>query len=181
MIPNVSDPGINKRIRRLDILAWIVTIIIWLLVGAMRRYKFNIPLDLSFLAGLNALFNTGVTIALLFAYYFIKRLQIQKHRNSIYVAMILSFGFLISYVLYHFTNEEVPYCKSGVQKGVYYFVLFSHIILAGLSLPFILMTFIRGFAGDYARHRRLSVWVYPIWLYVAITGPVVYLLLLPCR
>lgn len=181
MIANVIDPNINKRIRRLDLLAWVITIIIWLLVGAMRRYKFDIPYDLSFLAGLNALFNTAVSIALLSAFYFIKRLQIKQHRNSIYVAMILSIGFLLSYVLYHFTNEEIVFCKEGIEKTVYYFVLFSHIVLAGLSLPFILMTFIRGFAGDYVRHRRMSVWVFPVWLYVAVTGPVVYLLLLPCR
>lgn len=181
MTTDVIDPIVNRRIRRLDLFAWIITIIIWLLVGAMRRYKFDIPFDSSFLAGLNALFNTGVSIALLFAYYFIKRLKIQQHRNSIYVAMILSFGFLLSYVLYHFTNEEIAYCREGIERSVYYFVLFSHIILAGLSLPFILMTFVRGFAGDYVRHRKMSVWVYPVWLYVAITGPVVYLLLLPCR
>ena len=177
----IADPVLSKKIRQLDIIAWIVTVIIWLLVGAMRRYKFDIPFELSFLAGINALFNTGVSIGLLAALYFIRRHQINRHRNSIYVAMILSMGFLISYVLYHFTNEEVPYCKSGIERSVYYFVLFSHIVLAGLSLPFILLTFIRGYVGDYVRHRRMSKWVYPFWLYVAITGPVVYLLLLPCR
>jgi len=151
------------------------------LVGAMRRYKFESPVDLSFLAGLNALFNTGVSIALLAAYYFIINKRIEQHRKSIYVAMFLSIGFLLSYVLYHFTNEEIAFCKEGTAKTIYYLILFSHIILAGLSLPFILMTFIRGYTGEYTRHRKMSVWVFPIWLYVAMTGPVVYLLLSPCR
>jgi len=175
------DEVMQKRVKRLNVFAWILTIMVWLLVGAMRRYKFDTPYDLGFLAGINALFNTGVSIALLIALYYIRRKKIRQHRNSIYVAMILSIGFLFSYVLYHFTNEEITFCKEGLEKSVYYFILFSHIILAGLSLPFILLTFIRGYAGDYVRHRRMAKWVYPVWLYVAITGPIVYLLLLPCR
>lgn len=178
---NTIDAGTSTRLKNLNRLAWAVTLIIWLLVVAMRRYKFEAPIDLGFLAGVNALFNTGVSIALLAALYFIRRKEVIRHRNSIYVAMILSMGFLLSYVLYHFTHEEVVYCREGVEKSIYYFILFSHIILAGLSLPFILMTFIRGYVGDYIRHRRMAKWVYPVWLYVAITGPVVYLMLYPCR
>ena len=169
------------QIRRLNRVAWIITIIVWLLVGAMRQYKFKTSIDLSFLAGLNALFNTGVTIALLTAYYFIKRKQIERHRKCIYVAMALSAGFLLSYTGYHFTQEEIAYCKEGIMKPVYYFTLFSHIVLAGLSLPFILLTFVRGYTGDYQVHRRMARWVFPIWLYVAATGPIVYLFLAPCR
>lgn len=176
----VAEPNLKQK-RRLTILAWIATIVVWLLVGAMRRYKFDTGYDLGFLAGVNALFNSCVTIALLFALYFIRRGRIDQHRRSIYVAMLLSVGFLITYVLYHFTMPEIPYCKEGPERTIYYLILFSHIVLAGLSLPFILLTFIRGYTGDYVRHRRMARWVYPIWLYVAITGPVVYLLLLPCR
>ncbi len=168
-------------INKLNKAAWGITILVWLLVGAMRRIKFDTGMDLSFLAGLNALFNTGVTIALLTAYYFIRQNNISQHRKSIYVAMILSAGFLLSYVGYHFTTEEIVFCKDGWMRSTYYFILFSHIILAGLSLPFILLTFIRGYTGDYATHRKMARWVFPVWLYVAATGPLVYLFLLPCR
>ncbi len=181
MIIILTEEDRNKKIKRLNVLAWVITIIVWLLVGAMRQYKFDIGLDLSFLAGVNALFNTGVSVALVMAFYFIKNKRIEQHRKSIYVAMVLSAGFLISYVLYHFTTPEVIYCKEGGAKTIYYFILFSHIVLAGLSLPFILMTFVRGYAGDFNRHRRMARWVFPVWLYVAITGPIVYLLLLSCR
>jgi len=178
-------PGIEetrrKKIKRLNVVAWIITVIVWLLVGTMRRYKFDVAVDLSFLAGLNALFNTGVTISLLVAYYFIKNNKIELHRRSIYVALFLSAGFLVSYVGYHFTNEEITFCKEGVIKTIYYFILFSHILLAGLSLPFILLTFIKGYTGDYIGHRKMAKWVWPVWLYVAVTGPIVYLLLWPCR
>ena len=171
----------TARMKKLDRIAWVITIVIWLLVGLMRRVKIPVDVDLSFLAGLNALFNTGVTIALLFAFYFIKNKRIKAHRKSIYVAMGLSAGFLLSYVGYHFTNEEIPFCREGVMRTVYYFVLFSHIILAGLSLPFILLTFIRGYLNEVQKHTRLSRWVFYVWLYVAATGPMVYLFLLPCR
>ena len=177
MIPNDQQ----RSIKQLNRIAWVITIVVWLLVGAMRRIKFDTGLDLSFLAGLNALFNTGVTIALLTAYYFIRRKMITQHRRSIYVAMFLSAGFLLSYVGYHFTTEEIVFCKDGWIRSTYYFVLFSHIILAGFSLPFILLTFIRGYTGDYITHRKMARWVFPVWLYVASTGPLVYLFLLPCR
>jgi putative membrane protein len=172
----------QKRIRKLNVFAWIITIVVWLLVGAMRQVKIQTSVHLDFLAGFNALCNTGVAIALIAAYFFIKRgRQVERHRISIYTAMFLSAGFLLSYVGYHFTHDEIPYCKEGALRSIYYFILFSHIGLAGLSLPFILLTFIRGYTGDYIRHAKLARWVYPVWLYVAITGPVVYLFLLPCR
>ena len=171
----------RRKIKILNRVAWVITILVWLLVGAMRRYKIPVEADLGFLAGLNALCNTGVAIALVFAFYFIRNKQVERHRKSIYVAMVLSAGFLLSYVLYHFTNEEIVFCKGGIEKTIYYTILFSHIVLAGLSLPFILMTFVRGYAGDYLTHRKMAKWVFPVWLYVAVTGPVVYLLLLPCR
>ncbi len=177
----MSDVIDYGKIRRLNWVAWGLTIIVWLLVGAMRRYKFDVGFDLSFLAGLNALFNTGVTLALLTAYYFIRQGQVEKHRRSIYVAMFLSAGFLLSYVGYHFTTEEISFCKEGLVRKAYYFILFSHIVLAGLSLPFILLTFIKGFSGDYQKHRRMAKWVFPVWLYVAATGPIIYFMLLPCR
>lgn len=173
--------GQQQRIKSLNRIAWVISVVVWLLVGAMRQYKIPVEADLSFLAGLNALFNTGVTLALLSAFYFIKNKQVEAHRRSIYVAMVLSAGFLLSYVGYHFTSEEIEYCGVGTMRTIYYFVLFSHIILAGLSLPFILLTFIRGYSGDYTTHRRMAKWVFPIWLYVAATGPLVYLFLLPCR
>ena len=165
MISN-SQEVLRNRIKKLNIYAWSITIIVWLLVGAMRRVKIQTDLNLDFLPGLNALCNTGVAIALIAAWLFIKNgRQVTYHRRSIYVAMILSAGFLLSYVAYHFTHEEIPYCKEGSIRILYYFIL---------------LTFIRGYSGDYVTHRKMAKWVYPVWLYVAVTGPVVYLFLLPC-
>jgi putative membrane protein len=177
----MTTSTITSKVKRLDRVAWGITILVWLLVGAMRRIKFDVGIDTSFLAGLNALCNTGVTLALIAAFIFIKKGQVERHRKSIYTAMVMSAGFLISYVGYHFTNEEIVYCQEGGMRSLYYAILFSHIVLAGLSLPFILMTFVRGFSRDDVNHRKMAKWVFPVWLYVAATGPLVYLMLWPCR
>ena len=85
--------------------------------------------------------------------------------------------FLLSYVLYHITNKETSY--EGDLVGLYYFILSTHIVLSGISLPFILFSYYRAFIGDVSGHKKLVKWAYPVWLYVALTGPIVYLMLSP--
>ena len=171
----------NLRLaKQLSIVAWIITAIVLILVGMMRRVKIDTGMDFSMLPAINAFLNTCTAIVLMIAYYYIRRKQIERHRRMIYVALILSALFLIGYVLYHFTTPETSYCKEDWTKTLYYVVLISHIVLAAIIFPFVLFTFIRGYTGQYARHRRMARWVFPVWLYVAISGPVVYLLLAPC-
>ena len=121
-----------------------------------------------------------MTEFLIAALFFIKAKNITMHRNMIFMAMICSFFFLLSYVAYHFTTPETKYCGEGTIKIVYFFILITHIILAGTSLPFILLTFNRGITHSVENHKKMARWVYPIWLYVMITGPIVYLMLRPC-
>jgi len=94
--------------------------------------------------------------------------------------MTTSALFLICYVVYHFTTPETPYCGEGNIRYLYFFLLITHILLAGGILPFILLTFNRGWLGIVDRHRKMARWVFPLWLYVAISGPVIYLMLKPC-
>ena len=115
------------------------------------------------------------------------------HQRWIYSAMICSFVFLLSYVAYHFTTPETLYgdlnrdgnlndnelLKAGSGRKVYLFILLSHIALAALSLPFILLTFCYGFTNHFNKHKKLARKVFPVWLYVAITGPIVYFMLMP--
>ena len=166
--------------KKLNIAAWIISGVVLILVGLMRRVKLDVGVDFSFLPPLHASFNVGVAIALLFALYFVKQKNIKAHRNSIFIAMIFSFLFLLSYVAYHFTTEETKFCMEGTKRTVYFIFLLSHIILAGVSLPFILFTFIRGYTYQVERHKKLARWVWPIWFYVAISGPICYLMLRPC-
>lgn len=171
----------NETLRkRLDIAAYVLSVLVLLLVGLMRRVKVDVGVDFSFLPPVHASFNVVVAICLIAALYFIKQKNIQAHKNAIFGAMIFSALFLLSYVAYHFTTEETKYCFQGTSRTIYFLILITHIILAGISLPFILLTFSRGISFTVEKHKRMARWVYPIWLYVAISGPISYLMLRPC-
>ena len=168
--------------KRLNWLAWIVTALILILVGLMRRPEFKIAtdIDFSFLPPFHASVNALAAIALMAALYFIKNKNVVAHQKAIYTALGLSALFLLSYVVYHFTTEETRYCFEGISRNIYFFFLITHVVLAGGILPFILLTFIRAYTGQYERHKKMARWVYPLWLYVAVTGPICYLMLRPC-
>lgn len=170
----------NILAKRLLIISYVLTAIAFISVGMMRRVKIDTDLDFSFIPALNASINTLVAICLIIGYYFIRKGDYLRHRQAMITAVSLSGLFFIGYIFYHFTTPETVYCKEGTIRLVYYFVLLTHILLAGLSLPFILITFVRGYTFQVAKHKKMARWVYPIWLYVAITGPVTYLLLKPC-
>ena len=169
-----------KLAKKLNVVAYVISAVVLLLVIYMRRAdKIDIGgIDFSFLAPMHAIVNTLCAISLMLAVFFVKRKNIVMHRRMIYAAMFFSAMFLLSYVIYHFTTVETKYC--GDSKLSYYFVLISHVVLAGVSLPFILLTFIRGYTGQVDKHRKMAKWVYPIWLYVSISGPIVFLMLSPC-
>lgn len=170
----------EQLLKVLDRAAIGVTAAILFLVGLMRRVKIPTDIDFSFLPPIHATVNALAAVALILALYFIKKKNVDLHQKSIYAALAFSALFLISYVLYHFTTEETRFCKEGTIRTVYFVLLISHIILAGVILPFILMAFNRAYTGFYEKHKRMVKWVYPIWLYVAISGPLCYLMLRPC-
>lgn len=171
----------NKALaKKLNIVAYILSAVVLLLVGMMRRVKLDIGFDLSFLPMVNALLNTVVAILLVVALYYIKKKDIINHRNAIIAAMVFSALFLTGYVFYHFTTEETRFCREGMIRNVYFFFLITHVVLAAVSLPFIFFTFIRGFTYQVEKHKKMARYVWPIWFYVAITGPLCYLLLRPC-
>ena len=181
--------------RKLKIGVWIVTAVVLLLVGLMRQEKIGLPEGMSFhfLPPLHALLNTCAAIALILSVLSIRKGKVDLHQRWIYVAMGCSLVFLLSYVTYHFTTPETIYgdvdgnrelsegerAEAGPMRMVYLVILLSHIALAALSLPFILLSFVYGYTNQFSRHRALAARVFPVWLYVAVTGPVVYLLLRP--
>lgn len=167
--------------KKLNLAVYAVSFVVLLLVGMMRRIKFELPegYDLSFLPGVHALLNTSVAILLVLALIAIKRKSIAGHRNCINLAMLCSAAFLLCYVTYHFTTEETKFGGEGMVWYVYIGLLASHIILAAVSFPFILYTWVLGYTRQFARHRKFAKLVFPVWLYVAITGPICYLMLRP--
>lgn len=165
--------------KRLNWAAFAVSAVVLLLVGMMRRVKFDLGIDFSFLPPLHATLNALTAIILLIAYYQIRHKNVTAHKRSIYAAMICSGLFLISYVLYHFTTQETRFGGEGSIRYVYFFFLITHVVLAAVILPFIFLTFNRAYTEQFERHRKMARWVFPLWLYVALTGPVCYLMLKP--
>lgn len=181
--------------KKLNRIAWVLTVAVLGLVGMMRRVKIPMPegVDLGFLPPFHATLNALTAVVLLVALYFIKQKKIQQHRNAIYVAIALSVLFLLSYVAYHFTTPETLFGDAnhdgvlselektaiGGTRTFYLVLLLSHIALAAGIFPFILFTFIRAYTNQIDRHRKMARWVFPLWLYVAITGPVCYFMLIP--
>jgi len=162
--------------------AWIVTALVLVLVGLMRSpYKIPLPdgWSMSFLPPVHAAINSLVAVCLLGAVITVKQGKITAHRNFIFAAMGLSTLFLLCYVAYHFTTVETRYGGQGAMRAVYFFLLITHIVLAAVSLPAILLTFIAAWTNRFAAHRRLARWVFPVWLYVAVTGPLCYWMLRP--
>ncbi len=163
----------------MNLLAYVVSVVVLLLVGLMRRVKFDLGIDFHFLPPLHASLNALTAVILLVALYFIKNKQIENHRKAIYAAMVCSALFLVSYVLYHFTTPETKFGGEGAIRTVYFILLITHVVLAAAILPFILLTFNRAYTAQFERHKKMARWVFPLWLYVAITGPVCYLMLKP--
>jgi len=165
--------------KKMNLLAYVVSVVVLLLVGLMRRVKFDLGIDFHFLPPFHASLNALTAVILLLALYFIKNKQIENHRKAIYAAMVCSALFLVSYVLYHFTTPETRFGGEGAIRTVYFILLITHVVLAAAILPFILLTFNRAYTAQYERHKKMARWVFPLWLYVAITGPVCYLMLKP--
>ena len=166
--------------KKLNVAAWIVSVAVFLLVVAMRRIKIQTDIDFSFLPPFHATLNGLTAIILLFAFYYIKNRNVNRHRKAMTLALATSVLFLLSYVVYHITTPETSFCFEGSIRYVYFFLLITHVVLAAVILPFILFTYIRAFTNQYDAHKRMARWVFPFWFYVAVTGPILYLMLAPC-
>lgn len=148
--------------------------------GIREWFDINYPkFDKHDLPFYNALINYCVFFTLLFALRAILAKNIKQHRRLIYVACILSTLFLINYVFYHLISTSTKYGGDGILRLVYFVILLTHVVLAALSFPFILYTAFLGHTMQKDLHRRLARIIMPIWLYVALTGVIVYLMISP--
>ncbi|MFC4076333.1 DUF420 domain-containing protein [Salinithrix halophila] len=136
-------------------------------------------LDLTFLPMMNAIFNSFTTVFLLAALYFILKKNVTMHKRFIYAAFSSTGLFLITYLTYHALAPSTHYGGEGLLKAIYYFILITHIVLAAVIVPLALVTFFRGINMRVEKHRKIARWTMPLWLYVSITGVVVYLMISP--
>ena len=132
---------------------------------------------LLFLPALNALFNGLSAIALVTGFVFIRRREIRRHRAAMFTAFVFSSLFLASYLISHALHGDILFPGHGVARTVYLSILASHIFLSIVALPIILITFYFSLSGRFPQHKRIARFTFPIWLYVSITGVVVYLML----
>lgn len=129
------------------------------------------------LPALNATLNSIATLLLITGWVLIKRGERQKHRACMIGALAVSALFLTSYVIYHWNVGSVPFKGTGWIRTVYFAVLIPHVILAAAIVPPVLITASRGLTARYDKHRRIARWTLPLWLYVSVTGVIVYLML----
>ena len=129
------------------------------------------------LPAVNATLNAIAAVLLVIGYVLIRRRRIQQHRRVMIAAFATSTLFLVSYVVYHANAGSKPFPGQGTIRTVYFFVLITHVVLAALVPPLALITLIRGLRARYDRHARLARWTLPIWLYVSVTGVIVYVML----
>ena len=131
----------------------------------------------SVLPHLNAALNATSFVLLVLGLLQIRRGNVQWHRRLMLSALGVSGLFLVSYVVYHAQHGSVKFTGQGLVRPVYFVILITHVILAAAIVPLVFVTVRRALAGDFARHRRIARWTYPLWLYVSVTGVVVYLML----
>lgn len=174
-------PAWTSNDRKARILIVTFSVIVFIAITALGRVtvKADLGFDVHLFAMANAVINSCVAILLIAALIAVRSGKYLLHKRMMLAAMGLSILFLISYICHHLFAGETKFGDEGALKTVYYIILFTHIPLAGLILPFILFTAYRAMTGEWQRHRKLAKITWPIWLYVAITGVLVYVLISP--
>lgn len=160
----------------------ILTIAINVLVAVlyfMPEYKGVGNVDLTFLPFFNAVMNSFTFVFLAAALYSIKQKNIERHRRYIFAAFTTTALFLVSYVAYHALAPSTPYGGEGIMRPIYYFILLTHIVLSAVIVPLALISVTRGLNMQVDRHRKIARWTMPLWLYVSLTGVIVYIMISP--
>jgi putative membrane protein len=174
-------PALKKNDKQARLLIITVSLVVFAAVVFLSRFTLTVDLgfDVHVFALVNAVINSAVSVLLVWALIAVKGKNYELHKKLMLGAMVLSILFLVSYICHHLFAGETKFGGSGTIKGVYYFILLTHIPLAGIILPFILFTAYRGLTGEYATHKKLAKYTWPLWLYVSVTGVLVYLLISP--
>ena len=169
---------ISKNDKKLKQAIWAVSIVIPIAVAILFTVKIE-GLDLGFLPPIYASLNALTAIGLIVAIIAIKRQNRKLHQRVIQVCLIFSILFLLLYVLYHMTSDTTPYGGEGLLKMIYFFLLISHILLSMVVIPIVLFAYLFAWQGDFERHKKWTKFAFPLWLYVAVTGVLVYVMISP--
>lgn len=171
-----SDKKYNNWILALSIA---IPLVVALLFGVnLKKMGFDVK-PLTFLPPIYATINGLTAVILLAAFWAIKNRRISLHENLMKTAIGCSVVFLLMYVAYHMTSDSTKFGGVGTIKYIYYFILLTHILLSVVIIPFVLITYVRALSKDFERHKKIAKIAFPLWLYVAISGVIVYILISP--
>ena len=168
----LDDKKYNKLIIVLSVL---VPVAVAILFGV----KIPNVEPLSFLPPIYASTNALTALVLVFAFIAIRKNNIKLHKQLMTFAVVLSALFLLMYVAYHMTSDSTKFGGEGAIKYFYYFILLTHILLSIIVIPFVLITFVRGITNNIEKHKKIAKITFPLWLYVAVTGVIVYIMIAP--
>ena len=188
-------PVIKKNDQQANIIIGLFSVIVFVAVTFLSKFTINVelPFDKHIFALINALLNTTVAFLLVLALVAVKQKKYQLHKNLMTTALVLSLLFLVTYIAHHLLAGEARFgdanfdgivsleekAVAGNMRSFYLIVLTTHIILAALILPFILFTTYRALTGEFEAHKKIAKRTWPLWFYVAVTGPLVYMMIKP--
>ncbi len=175
----MNKPNKTVKERKFNKIITIISILVPLVVAVLFGVKIPNSEPLGYLPPIYASINGLTAVLLFYAVWAIKNGKRVLHQNTMSACIILSMLFLLMYIAYHMTADSTSYGGMGVIKYLYYFILISHIILSIVIIPLVLKTYARAYLKDFERHRQLARITFPIWLYVAVTGVIVYLMISP--
>lgn len=189
------EPSLPKNDKQARWLIGIFSVVVFTAVVVLGRVKLDIGVnfDVHVFAKINAFINASIAVLLVAALVAVKQKSYALHKRIMMLALLLSVAFLVSYIAHHLLAGEAKFGDSdhdglvseaeklavGSMRIVYYIILITHIFLAAIILPFILFTAYRGLTGEYAQHKKIAKITWPLWFYVAVTGPVVYWMISP--
>ena len=175
------NPVWKRNDKKANVLILTFSFVVFAAVVLLSRIKLEVDLgfDVHFFALINAMINSCVAILLIAALWAVKTKRYEVHKKLMLTAMVLSMLFLVSYICHHLFAGDTKFGGTGSSKTIYYLILFTHIPLAGIILPFILYSAYRALTGDWVKHKKLARITWPVWFYVAVTGVVVYWMISP--
>jgi putative membrane protein len=170
---------LSLKEKRFNRMIAVVSIVIPIVVAGLFLVKVDGVERMGFLPPIYATINGLTAVLLVAAVIAIKNRRKELHQRLMTTCIVLSLIFLITYIIYHMTSNSTQYGGEGILRYVYYSILISHIILSIAVIPLVLKTYAKGYLGDFESHRSYAKYTFPLWLYVAVTGVVVYLMISP--
>jgi putative membrane protein len=174
-------PVWKRNDKKANVLIITFSLVVFFAVVLLSRVKLEVDLgfDVHLFALVNAMINSCVAVLLVAALWAVKTKRYEVHKKLMMTAMILSMLFLVSYICHHLFAGDTKFGGEGADRTIYYIILFTHIPLAGIILPFILYSAYRALTGDWIKHKKLARITWPVWFYVAVTGVLVYWMISP--